>query len=47
MSLALRIFQEVEPKASADKKSELNLLLNRLCSTMVDLPVDGSVLTIE
>ena len=31
MSLALRIFQEVEPQASADKKSELNLLLNKLC----------------
>jgi hypothetical protein len=47
MSLALRILQEVEPQASADKKSELNGLLNKMCSTMVELPLDGTVLTIE
>ena len=47
MSLALRIFQEVEPQASADKNSELNLLLNKLCQTMVELPTDGNVLNIE
>ena len=47
MSLALRIFQEVEPQASADKKSELNMLLNKLCQAMVELPMDDNVLTIE
>jgi hypothetical protein len=47
MSLALRIFQEVEPQASADKKSELNALLNKLCQTLVELPMDGNILTIE
>jgi hypothetical protein len=47
MSVALRILQEVEPQAGADRRSELNLYLNRLCQTMVELPVDGSLLTIE
>jgi hypothetical protein len=47
MSVALRILQEVEPQAGADRRSELNVYLNRLCQTMVELPVDGSLLTIE
>ena len=47
MSLVLRIFQEVEQQASADTGSELNGLLNRLCQTMVEIPMDDSTLTVE